>query len=110
MNAKFNVSFPVMEQLFSSKGIFHNCQKEGLLSKNFLYYITLSEDKKYLLLVMKCANETNVLTACQWNMPYDKDTNPWLQNHFDLIEEESVKSFTPEKSIIKIHYGIEQWT
>lgn len=100
---KFYVSFDVMEQLFSPKGIFHNSQKE-LLSDKAEYCITKSEDGKYLLLVMKYDQEINVLTAMPWDGDYNKDTNPWLRkmnedpNQLELVLE--------EVPIIKQHYGV----
>ena len=99
---KFIVPFQDMEQLFSLKGIFHNSQKE-LLSPEIIYYITKSEDNKYLLLAMEVDKEVNVLTALPWEGGYDNMTNPWLKKiNEDPNQLELALETVP---IIKKHYG-----
>ncbi len=107
---KFNVPFSIMEQLFSFNGFLHNSRKE-LLSPDFTYYITKSEDGKYLVLMMKHGEEIDPLTSLLWDGDYDKGTNPWLKKniHSSFDPNQLELPLADEKPFIKKHYGMNEW-
>lgn len=74
---EYKIPFSTMKRLFDVGGFFHGSNK-SLLSRESSYFITKSQDGKYLLLIQEVENVEEVLASVSWeDKSYDKTTNPW---------------------------------